>query len=152
MNMNNVNEEISAGAIIYKEINENVLFLLVYSERNKEWGFAKGHIEQNETETQTAKREIEEETGIKNITFIKNFRETDCYRIKGTLPSTKNRIINKKVVYYLCYTNEDFAVNYSDGEIGKCKWVNYTNALPLLKYDKQKEILSKANTFIKEEI
>ncbi len=152
MNMNNVNEEISVGAIIYKKINKNILFLLVYSERNKEWGFAKGHIEQNETETQTAKREIEEETGIKNITFIKNFRETDCYKIKGTLPSTKNRIINKKVVYYLCYTNEDFAVNYTDDEIGECKWVNYTNALPLLKYDKQKEILSKANTFIKEEI
>ena len=152
MNMNNVNEEISVGAIIYKKINKNILFLLVYSERNKEWGFAKGHIEQNETETQTAKREIEEETGIKSITFIKNFRETDCYKIKGTLPSTKNRIINKKVVYYLCYTNEDFTINYTDGEIGECKWVNYTNALSLLKYDKQKEILSKVNKFIKEEI
>ena len=152
MNMNNVNEEISVGAIIYKKINKNILFLLVYSERNKEWGFAKGHIEQNETETQTAKREIEEEKDIKSITFIKNFRETDCYKIKGALPSTKNRIINKKVVYYLCYTNEDFTINYTDGEIGECKWVNYTNALSLLKYDKQKEILSKANTFIKEEI
>ena len=150
--MNNINEEISVGAIIYKKINENIVFLLVYSTRNKEWGFAKGHIEQNETEAQTAQREIEEETGIKNIMFIKNFRETDCYKIKGTLPTTENRIINKKVVYYLCYTNEDFVVNCNDGEIGECKWENYTNALSLLKYDKQKEILNKANKFIKEEI
>ena len=150
--MNSINEEISVGAIIYKKTNENILFLLVYSARNKEWGFAKGHIEQNETELQTAKREIEEETGIKNITFVKNFRETDSYKIKGTLPSTKNRIINKKVIYYMCYTNEDFTINCSDNEIGKCQWVNYTDALSLLKYDKQKEILNKANKFIKEEI
>ena len=150
--MNIINEEISVGAIIYKKTSENILFLLVYSKRNKEWGFAKGHIEQNETEFQTAKREIKEETGITNITFIKNFRETDSYKIKGTLPSTKNRIINKKVIYYMCCTNEDFTTNYTDFEIGKCKWVSYTDALFLLKYDKQKEILSKANKFIKEDI
>ena len=149
--MNNINEEISVGAIIYKKINENSLFLLVYSARNKEWGFAKGHIEQNETELQTAKREIEEETGIKNITFVKNFRETDSYKIKGTLPSTKNRIINKKVVYYLCCANEEFK-RISDEEIDMCEWLNYNEAISLLKYDKQKEILSKANKFIKEGI
>ncbi len=150
--MDSINEEISVGAIIYKKTNENILFLLVYSKRNKEWGFAKGHIEQNETEIQTAKREIEEETGIKDITFIKNFKETDSYKIKGTLPSTKNRIIDKKVIYYMCYTNEDFTINNTDNEIDECKWVSYSDALSLLKYDKQKEILNKANEFIKEEI
>ena len=149
--MSNIREEISTGAIIYKKINENILFLLVYSERNGEWGFAKGHIEQNETEIQTALREIKEETGIESVIFVKNFRETDSYKIKGTLPSTKNRIITKKVIYYLCYTTEDFACK-NDDEIGSCKWVKYKEALSLLKYDKQKEILSRANKFIKEEI
>lgn len=147
---NNINEEISAGAVIYKKMDNDILFLLVYSKRNKEWGFAKGHIEADETEIEAALREIREETGIINISFIENFKLTDSYKIKGTLPSTKDRIITKKVIYYLCYTNEDFAYK-TDDEIGGCKWVTYKEALSLLKYDKQKEILNKANKFIKEE-
>jgi 8-oxo-dGTP pyrophosphatase MutT (NUDIX family) len=148
--MNDINEETSVGAIIYKKSRNNILFLLVYSKRNREWGFAKGHIEQSETEIQTAKREIEEETGISDIIFIEKFRETDSYRIKGTLMSTKNRIITKKVVYYLCCANEEFK-RISDEEIGMCEWLSYSRAFDLLKYKKQKEILSKANKFIKEE-
>ena len=148
---NSINEEVSAGAVIYKKTDTDILFLLVYSIRNKEWGFAKGHIEQNETELQAAQREIKEETGISRISFVENFKLTDSYKIKGTLPSTKDRIINKKVIYYLCYTNEDFVCK-TDDEIGTCKWVTYEDALSLLKYDKQKEILSKSNKFIKEAI
>jgi len=148
--MNNINGEISAGAVIYKKTDRNILFLLVYSKRNNEWGFAKGHIEENETTVQATLREIEEETGIKNVTFVKDFKETDSYKINGTLPSTKNRIITKKVIYYLCYTNEDFVLK-TDDEIGNCKWTTFKEALFLLKYGKQKEILNKANKFIKEE-
>lgn len=147
---NNINEEISAGAVIYKKMDNDILFLLVYSKRNKEWGFAKGHIEADETEIEAALREIREETGIINISFIENFKLTDSYKIKGTLPSTKDRIITKKVIYYLCYTNEDFTYK-TDDEIGNCKWVTCKEALSLLKYDKQKEILNKANKFIKED-
>lgn len=146
---NNINEEISAGAVIYKKMDNDILFLLVYSKRNKEWGFAKGHIEADETEIEAALREIREETGIINISFIENFKLTDSYKIKGTLPSTKDRIITKKVIYYLCYTNKDFTYK-TDDEIGSCKWVTCKEALSLLKYDKQKEILNKANKFIKE--
>lgn len=146
---NNINEEISAGAVIYKKMDNDILFLLVYSKRNKEWGFAKGHIEADETEIEAALREIREETGIINISFIENFKVTDSYKIKGTLPSTKDRIITKKVIYYLCYTNKDFTYK-TDDEIGNCKWATCKEALSLLKYDKQKEILNKANKFIKE--
>lgn len=149
--MNTINEEISAGAVIYKKTDRNILFLLVYSKRNNEWGFAKGHIEENETDIQATLREIEEETGIKNVNFVKDFKETDSYKINGTLPSTKNRIITKKVIYYLCYTNEDFVLK-TDDEIGNCKWATFKEALSLLKYNKQKEILNKANIFIKEEL
>ena len=38
-------KETSVGAFIYKIEKGEILFLLVYSERNKEWGFPKGHVE-----------------------------------------------------------------------------------------------------------
>jgi tRNA nucleotidyltransferase (CCA-adding enzyme) len=40
-------------------------YLLVHGLKSQKWGFPKGHMEQGETEEQTALRELEEETGIK---------------------------------------------------------------------------------------
>jgi 8-oxo-dGTP pyrophosphatase MutT (NUDIX family) len=56
--------------VVYKIENGATFFLLVYSARNKEWGFPKGHIEEGETDKETARREIFEETGIQDLTFI----------------------------------------------------------------------------------
>ncbi len=142
-------KETSVGAFIYKIEKEEILFLLVYSERNKEWGFPKGHIEPNEKELETAKREIKEETGITDITFVDDFRCIDTYKIKGTLESTKNRIVEKNVIYYLASTKEDFKCSV-DNEIGQGKWLNYTKAADCLKYDNQKKLLKSAYMFIKE--
>ncbi|MBR3654071.1 MAG: NUDIX domain-containing protein [Elusimicrobia bacterium] len=142
-------KETSVGAFIYKIEKEEILFLLVYSERNKEWGFPKGHVEPDETELETAKREIKEETGIENIEFVKNFRCTDTYKIKGTLSTTKNRIIDKNVIYYLARTREDFKCS-CDNEIGQGKWLNCDRAIEHLKHDNQKKLLKSAYMFIKE--
>ncbi|MCR4662380.1 MAG: NUDIX domain-containing protein [Endomicrobiaceae bacterium] len=144
------NQETSVGAFIYKIEKEKILFLLIYSKRNNEWGFPKGHIEPNETELETAEREIKEETGITDIEFIENFRCVDTYKIKGTLSSTKNRIIDKNVIYYLARTKEDFKGSV-DEEIGQGKWLEYNRAIEYLKYNKQKELLNKAYIYIKEE-
>ena len=142
-------EETSVGAFIYKIENGEILFLLVYSERNKEWGFPNGHVESDETELETAKREIKEETGITDITFVDDFRCTDTYKIKGTLESTKNRIIDKNVIYYLAVTREDFKCSY-DNEIGQGKWLNCDQAIEYLKHNNQKKLLKSAYMFIKE--
>ena len=142
-------KETSVGAFIYKIENGEILFLLVYSERNKEWGFPKGHVEPNETELETAKREIKEETGIENIDFVKDFRCVDTYKIKGTLSTTKNRIIDKNVIYYLASTKEDFKCSV-DNEIGQGKWLNFSSATESLKHDNQKKLLKSAYMFVKE--
>ncbi len=39
-------------------------YLLVHGLKSQKWGFPKGHMEQGETEEQTAIRELQEETGI----------------------------------------------------------------------------------------
>lgn len=52
-------KEKSAGAVI---INDKKVLLLHYSSGH--WDFPKGHIEKGETELETAKREVKEETGL----------------------------------------------------------------------------------------
>lgn len=144
-------QEISAGAVVYK-IKDNIKhFLLVYSVRNNEWSFPKGHIEENETEMEAAKREIFEETGISDLTFIDGFKISDSYMIKGTLPHTVGSIIKKNVIYYLCCTNSDF-VSPNDNEINKCKWVTYANAMICLVHKQQKNILNAANKYLEGDV
>ena len=51
--------EKSCGCIIIEDKK-----VLLIKQTNGIWGFPKGHVEKNETELQTAEREVKEETGL----------------------------------------------------------------------------------------
>ena len=64
-------EVIAAGG---KVINNKSEILFIY--RNKKWDLPKGKAEKNEIISETALREVEEETGIKNLSIIKPLEKT----------------------------------------------------------------------------
>ena len=64
-------EIIAAGG---KVINNNSEILFIY--RNKKWDLPKGKAEKKEIISETALREVEEETGIKNLSIIKPLDKT----------------------------------------------------------------------------
>ena len=64
-------EIIAAGG---KVINSKSEILFIY--RNKKWDLPKGKAEKNEIISETALREVEEETGIKNLSIIKPLDKT----------------------------------------------------------------------------
>ena len=76
--------EKSCGVVLF---NGQKVLLLQYATGQKEgdsdlqghWDFPKGHVDKGETEIETAIRELEEETGIKKIILLKNFRKTINY-------------------------------------------------------------------------
>ena len=79
-------EIIAAGG---KVINNKSEILFIY--RNKKWDLPKGKAEKNEIISETALREVEEETGIKNLSIIKPlektyhiFKRVDKYYLKTT--------------------------------------------------------------------
>jgi 8-oxo-dGTP pyrophosphatase MutT (NUDIX family) len=135
--------EFSCGAVIYKMENNRPLFLLVRSKRNGMWGFPKGHVENGETEIETARREIFEETGIKKIKFIENFRKEDVYTIKGAARSIKGVPAEKHSIYFLALALEDF-VGFDTNEIVKLKWTDINHAQELLSFTSQREIINSA--------
>ena len=57
--------EKSCGAILCRETEELPQVLLIRHKNGGHWGFPKGHVEDRETEEETARREIWEETGLK---------------------------------------------------------------------------------------
>jgi tRNA nucleotidyltransferase (CCA-adding enzyme) len=144
-------KDFSYGAVVYKLQSGIPVFLLVNSKQNKIWGFPKGHPENNESEKKTAMREIFEETGIKKIKFIKNFKQEDIYIISSTVNRTRNWKIEKHSVYFLAVSLEDslgstFA--FDKNEILEIKWGNINEAQNLLSYASQKKIVNLAHSLI----
>ena len=66
--------EKSCGAIVYRKYHGNTEILLIKHINSGHWSFPKGHVEGDETEEETAKREIMEETGI-DVNLDTTFRE-----------------------------------------------------------------------------
>jgi len=135
-------KETSAGAIIFRKNKENKFLLLEYKYKNKFWDFPKGNVEKNEEEKETVKREIEEETGIKTIIFIPEFRERISYIYKR-----EGKTVFKEVIFYLIETKEK-KIKLSEEHIGY-KWLKYEDALKTLTYPAAKNILKKADEFLK---
>jgi bis(5'-nucleosidyl)-tetraphosphatase len=74
--------------------------LLIKHVNSGHWSFPKGHVEGTETEVETAKREIKEETAI-DVLIDPTFRETVSYFPK--------RDTQKTVVYFIARAkNYDF--------------------------------------------
>ena len=71
-------KETSCGAVIARQTDTGCEILLIRHENGGHWAFPKGHVEENETETETALREIREETGLA-VTLDTGFRAVVTY-------------------------------------------------------------------------
>ena len=68
-------KEKSCGAVVYRMEDGSPEILLIKHRNGGHWAFPKGHVEKNETESETALREIQEETGLA-VDLDTGFRET----------------------------------------------------------------------------
>ena len=129
----------SCGFIVYKIVNDKLLFLVIGS-KNGDVGFPKGHMEKDETETQTAFRELKEETNIE-VLLIEGFR----YQIEYPLPKKKDTI--KQSIYFLgkCI-NEDIICQ--EKEVDEAKFLTLEESLELLTFDETKKMLQLANDYL----
>ncbi|HEX6672788.1 MAG TPA: NUDIX domain-containing protein [Nitrososphaeraceae archaeon] len=133
--------EISCGALVYCIENQDVKFLLLrYSQGH--WDFPKGNKEKGETNLETTRREIKEETGISDIVFRDRFEKEITYNY-----SRQNEKISKKVIYFLAKTKATNVVLSS--EHTDFVWELYENALKRLTYKNAKEILTQGYNFLK---
>lgn len=132
--------EKSCGAIVYRRFHGNIEILLIKHINSGHWSFPKGHVEGDETELETARREIKEETGL-DVILDQTFRETVSYSPK--------RDTQKVVVYFLALArNYDFVPQ--EEEIAEIRWVDITRATRMLTYENDKTIVNKARAAIKQ--
>lgn len=156
--------EKSVGAVVFRREKKNNYYLLLrrvpvikypkgYTAKGDYWDLPKGRIEKGETQKETIKREIAEETGIKRIKFVPGFSTWTSffYRAKGE--EKKNRKIKKKglnifkyVSYFLVETKTK-KVKLSR-EHNAFDWLPYGKAREILTYKQTKKVLQKANDYL----
>jgi len=133
-------KETSAGALLYRKNKEIKYLLLQYDAGH--WDFPKGHIEENESDIETVKREVKEETSIDDIDIIKGFKGEISYFYRRN-----KALISKKVVFYLAKTQtEQVKLSY---EHKGYEWLTYEKAMERLTFKNAKEMLEKADNFLK---
>ena len=74
-------KEKSCGAVVIKKENDGIKFLII-RQHDDCWHFPKGHVEEGETEEETAIREIKEETNI-DVEIDNGFRKVITYSPKA---------------------------------------------------------------------
>lgn len=139
-------KETSAGAIVFYIENNKPLYLLLYKKaRNRyreAYDIPKGNIEANEKPEETAKREIKEETGL-DVEILSGFKEklSWFYRREG-------KTIYKEAIFFVAQAkSKNVKISY---EHDAYFWLSFDEALARLRFKNQKELLRKANEFIKE--
>lgn len=120
--------EKSCGSIVID--NDKVLLV---KHNAGHWDFPKGHVEANETEVDTAIREVKEETNIL-IEVNEKYRYVIRY-------SPKENVL-KDVIYFLGKPLTNKIVKQEE-EVSEVKYVSLDEALSLITYDNSKNLLKR---------
>jgi bis(5'-nucleosidyl)-tetraphosphatase len=134
--------ERSAGAIVFKTVPapDHRHFLLL--DYGKHWDFPKGHVERGEELTQTALRELQEETGIVDARIVPGF----SHEIEYFFRNRRKELIHKSVWFCLAETAAS-DVRLSDEHVGYA-FLSIEPALKRLTYPSARSILREANAFL----
>lgn len=138
-----MNKEKSCGAVMFTRQNGIPLYVIVQSKEGY-FGFPKGHMEQNETETETALREIKEETGL-SPALIPGFRTEDEHLI----PWTHKEPVMKNIVYFLAEYENQFP-KAQEEELASIRLLPYEEAMALFQFESSRRILTEAHQFLQQ--
>lgn len=135
---------LSAGGVVVTEGEEGPLALVLATERygKKRWCLPKGHVEEGEATAEAARREVEEEAGIKGVRVLERLGDVRYFfRLPGD-----DRLQFKVVQFFLMELpggpqepSPDAKEGFVDG-----RWIPLGEAERVLTYKGEREILRKA--------
>ena len=131
----------SCGFLVYY-FDEGVRTYLLLHYPQGHWDFVKGHTEEHDDdELATAKRELEEETGIKNIDVASGFMMTMHYDYRHN-----GELQEKSVDYFLGEVDpQEVTLSHEHQDFD---WQPYPAALDKLTFDNARDILIAAEAFL----
>lgn len=140
-----VKKQVVAGFVVYHKTTDGIKFLLLYK-RGTYWNFPKGHFEQGENSMDTALRETEEETGLKqeDLRIIPGFRAYEKFSF-----STGSQRIHDTVILFLAESKNPRVI-ISPREHSGFGWFLYHDAVKILggRYEATRRVLRQAHDFL----
>lgn len=136
-----MNYERSCGAVVYRTENGKRQYLVIFNKKGSaegHWGFPKGHVEPGESDLDTAKREIKEETGL-SVRFEPFFKRVSHYSPR---PETE-----KDSVYFAARAL-DGEVTIQQSELAGYEWLEAEDAFRRITYKADARILEAADKFL----
>jgi ADP-ribose pyrophosphatase YjhB (NUDIX family) len=122
----------SAGGVV----TNNEGKVLVVSQRGTSWSLPKGHIDPGEDALVAARREIYEESGIRDLEFIRELGTYERHRIG--VNGGEDRSEWKVITMFLFRTSEK-SLKPVDPDNPEARWVDKSKVRQLLTHERDKE-------------
>jgi 8-oxo-dGTP pyrophosphatase MutT (NUDIX family) len=137
--------EHSFGVIPVYRKGDKTYFLIIQHNAGH-WAFPKGRAEKGETELETARRELREETGITDVSISADRTFEERYtRTKWGSPGQQ---VDKTVRYFLGMVH-DPKIKLQQAEVQDSKWATYEEARGLITFDASRKVLDEAAKALK---
>jgi len=137
-------EKTSAGGVVVRTDGGTQICLIRPTGRTV-WGLPKGGIEAGETAPQAAVREVSEETGIQGVV------DAELGSIDYNFYSREEGgRIHKTVHYFLMHATGGDTANH-DHEVSEARWVRLKEALRLMTYPNEREMVRRATDVLGEQ-
>ncbi len=130
-------QEKSCGAVLFIGTGTDRRYLVLHSTQGH-YTLCKGHVEGDESEHETAVREIAEETGL-TVTFVDGFRHTITYAPRPQ--------VEKLVVFFLAQAANE-AIVCQPEEVADAAFLPFDAAVARLTHDSDRAVLTAAHDFL----
>ncbi|MBC7901740.1 MAG: NUDIX hydrolase [Saprospiraceae bacterium] len=138
-------EQVSAGGVAFRKADGRIEVAIILTVPEMRWQLPKGMIDEGETAEQAATREVREEAGIATD-IVASIEKTE-YWFFAERDGERTRF-HKFVHWFLMrYSSGD--VEDHDDEVAEARWVAVDEALTMLVFKNEREIVEKARNMIR---
>lgn len=137
-------DQVSAGGVAFRWKDSEPEIAIVSVKPKLRWQLPKGIVDPGESPEVTAVREVKEEAGVETDRLA--LIETIEYWYRSVRDGKPVRYHKYVHFYLLQYRSGDVAEH--DHEIEEARWVHFDEALELLEFKSEREVVEKARQMI----
>ena len=136
-------KDFSCGVIPYRVVDGEREFLLIQHQAGH-WAFPKGHPEKGESDLETARRELAEETGITQV----EIDEQHPFDEKYTFLKRSGKQVSKQVIYFLGQVSADQVLVLQEAEVSDYAWGDTAATRERMSFDEGRALLDEVLAYL----
>jgi ADP-ribose pyrophosphatase YjhB (NUDIX family) len=134
----------AGGVVVRRGASPEICLIRPSGSGRRVWGLPKGGIEEGETATEAAVREVREETGVDAVV------ERELGSIDYAFYSRDRTTRIHKTVHYFLMRAVGGDTSRHDQEVHEARWVRVPDALQMMTYPNEREMVRRAAALLGE--